>query len=190
LAIVGFDGKGSLNWLALVDLSKDPNLISKEEDSKLPSDEKDIIHDLQDQVIIEDDELVKIPKVTRGQVDFSPSNQEPVAATVLEQAVRPPRQEGLTGMDQQVRLASQVGQTGSGLKDKNMLRPEHPVANEGKDRAKHNGKKPKLTFAELLAKYQKDNESKRANRSTKVNHQDCLLSIILGNGIGKERVFI
>jgi hypothetical protein len=70
LAIVGFDGKGSLNWLALVDLSKDPNLIAKEEDSKLPSDEKDIIHDLQDQAIIEDDELLKIPEVTRGKWIF------------------------------------------------------------------------------------------------------------------------
>jgi hypothetical protein len=68
-------------------------------------------------------------------------------------------------LDQQVRPASQVGQTGSGLKDQKMLRPEDPVGNGGKDHVKHNGKKPKLTFAKLLAKYQKDNEAKRANQS-------------------------
>jgi hypothetical protein len=49
-----------------------------------------------------------------------------------------------------------------------MSKSEHPVANGGKDRVKHNGKKPKLTFDELLAKYQKDNDAKRANRSNKV----------------------
>jgi hypothetical protein len=59
LDTIGFDGKGSLNRLASADLLKDPNLIAKEEDSELPSDEKDVIHDLQDQAIIEDDELVK-----------------------------------------------------------------------------------------------------------------------------------
>jgi hypothetical protein len=71
-------------------------------------------------------------------------------------------------LDQQVRPASQVGQTGSGVKDEKMLRPECPVCNGGKDHVKHNGKKPKLTFAELLAKYQKDNEAKRTGRLNKV----------------------
>jgi hypothetical protein len=46
-----------------------------------------------------------------------------------------------------------------------MLRPGRFVGNGRKDHVKHNGKKPELTFAELLAKYQKDNEAKRANRS-------------------------
>jgi hypothetical protein len=64
LATVGFDGKGSLNWLASTGLSKDPNLIVKEKDPKFPSDEKDVVHDLQDQAIIEDDELVKFLEVT------------------------------------------------------------------------------------------------------------------------------
>jgi hypothetical protein len=97
-------------------------------------------------------------------MDFSPSNQEP-AATVLEQAVRLPRQGDLTGLDQQLRPASQVGQTRSSLNNQKMLRPERHVGNGGKDHVKHNGKKSKLTFAELPAKYQKDNEAKRANRS-------------------------
>jgi hypothetical protein len=54
-------------------------------------------------------------------MDFSLSNQEPVVAAALEHVIRPPRQGGLTGLDQQVRPASQVGQTGSGSKDQKML---------------------------------------------------------------------
>jgi hypothetical protein len=49
-----------------------------------------------------------------------------------------------------------------------MSKSEHPVANGGKDHVKHNDKRSKLTFDELLAKYQKDNEAKRASRSNKV----------------------
>jgi hypothetical protein len=70
LATIGFDGKGSLNRLALADSSEDPNLIAKEEDSKLTSYEKDIVHDLQDQAIIEDDELIEITEVTGGKRIF------------------------------------------------------------------------------------------------------------------------
>jgi hypothetical protein len=70
LVTIGFDGKGSLNRLASADLSKDPNLIAKEGDSKLPSDEKDVVHELQDQAIIEDNKLVKIPEVIGGANGF------------------------------------------------------------------------------------------------------------------------
>ncbi|RLM79894.1 hypothetical protein C2845_PM12G15920 [Panicum miliaceum] len=40
--------------------------------------------------------------------------------------------------------------------------------NEDRDHYKHKGKKPKLSFDELLAKYLKENEVKRANRSNDV----------------------
>jgi hypothetical protein len=49
-----------------------------------------------------------------------------------------------------------------------MFKYGHPEVDGGVDRVKHNGKRPKITFDELLAKYQKDNEAKRANRSNKV----------------------
>jgi hypothetical protein len=65
LATISLDGKGSF-WLASVDFSKDPDIISKEEDSKLPSNDNDIVRDLQHQVITEDDGLIKIPEVTGG----------------------------------------------------------------------------------------------------------------------------
>jgi hypothetical protein len=116
LATIGFNGKGSLNQLASADLSKNPDLIAKEEDSKLPSDEKDIVHDLQDQTIIEDDVLIEIIEVTGGQNDFSPPSQETVTVPVLETQVRPVRSIGLTGVDRQVRPVTQTSQTGHGLK--------------------------------------------------------------------------
>jgi hypothetical protein len=70
---------------------------------KLPSNEKGIVHDLQDQVITEDDGLIKIPEVTGGQLEFSTSSQEPVTLPMLETQVRLLRYTGLTGADRQVR---------------------------------------------------------------------------------------
>jgi hypothetical protein len=74
---------------------------------------------------------------------------------------------GQTG-DPRVRSVQPKGLTSASVKKSGMSKSEHPVANGGKDHVKHNGKRPKLTFDELLAKYQKDNEAKRANRSNKV----------------------
>jgi hypothetical protein len=153
LATIGFNGKGSLNQLASADLSKNPDLIAKEEDSKLPSDEKDIVHDLQDQTIIEDDVLIEIIEVTGGQNDFSPPSQETVTVPVLETQVRPVRSIGLTGVDRQVRPVTQTSQNGHGLKYLEMSKFGHPEVDGGKDRVKYNGKMAKLTFDELLAKY-------------------------------------
>jgi hypothetical protein len=111
LSTIGFDGKGSLNRLALAGSSKDPNLIVKEEDSKLPSVAKDIVHNLQDQAIFEDDEPIKIPEFTRGQKDFSSSRHEHVTLPILESQVRPVQLKGLTG-DPQVRQVQPKGLTG------------------------------------------------------------------------------
>jgi hypothetical protein len=49
-----------------------------------------------------------------------------------------------------------------------MFKSGHPEVDGGKEHVKYNGGKLKLTFDELLAKYQKDNEAKRANWSNKV----------------------
>jgi hypothetical protein len=94
LATIGFDGKGSLNWLASTGLSKDPDLIVKEEDSKLPIGGKDIVQNMQDQVIFGDDEPIKIPEFTGGQKDFSSLSQEPVTLHVLESRVIPVQTKG------------------------------------------------------------------------------------------------
>jgi hypothetical protein len=76
--------------------------------------------------------------------------------------VRPVRPKDLTG-DPQVRPVQPKGLTGASVKKSGMSKSEHPVANGGKDHGKNNGKRPKLTFDELLAKYQKDNEDKHAS---------------------------
>jgi hypothetical protein len=111
--------------------------------------------------------LSKSRNLLGGQKDFSSSSQEPVTLPVLESQVKPVQPKGQTG-DTQVRPVQPKGLTGASVKKSGMSKSEHPVANGGKDHGKHNGKRPKLTFDELLAKYQKDNEVKRANQSNKV----------------------
>jgi len=45
------------------------------------------------------------------------------------------------------------------------LKSQRPKSIGGKDHFEHKSRKPKLSFDELLAKYLKGNETKRANRS-------------------------
>jgi hypothetical protein len=71
-----------------------------------------------------------------------------------------------------------------------MSKSGHLEVDGGKDRVKHNGKKPKLTFAELLAKYKKIMGPNVLISQMLLNIQYCLLDIIMGIGIDKERVFI
>jgi hypothetical protein len=77
---------------------------------------------------------------------------------------------GQTGEVHRLDRCRPKGQTGHGLKNPDMSKSGHPEVDGGKDRVKHNGKKLKLTFAELLAKYQKDNEAKRANWSNDIKY--------------------
>jgi hypothetical protein len=49
-----------------------------------------------------------------------------------------------------------------------MSKSRHLEVDGGKDHVKHNGRKLKLTFDELLAKCQKENKAKRANQSNGV----------------------
>jgi hypothetical protein len=51
------------------------------------------------------------------------------------------------------------------LKHPELLKPKHFGMLGGEDRNKYKGKKSKLSFDELLPKYLKENEAKRANRS-------------------------
>jgi hypothetical protein len=81
------------------------------------------------------------------------------------------------------------GLTGASVKKSGMSKSEHPVANGGKDHGKHNGKRPKLTFDKLLAKYKKDNEVKRANRSNKVKSSRLPPKHNSGNWNRQKRVF-
>ena len=51
--------------------------------------EKVIVHELQVEDILKDDELSEIPGDTGGQPRYSQSEQEPVIPTVLVEPVRP-----------------------------------------------------------------------------------------------------
>ena len=82
----------------------------------------------------------------------------------METQVRLVGSTGQTGTGQ-VRPVAPTGQTGSDQGHPKILKLEHPKMSGGKDHNKHKGKKPKLRFAELLAKYLKENEAKRANQS-------------------------
>jgi hypothetical protein len=59
-------------------------------------------------------------------------------------------------------------QTGADLRCPEILRSKRLEINRGRDRYKYMAKKPKLSFDELLAKYLKENEAKRANRPNDV----------------------
>jgi len=107
---------------------------------------------------------VKFQGVLGGQLGYSQSEQEPVTPAVLAEPVRPVCSTSQTGT-KQTRPVTQTGQTGSDQGRSRKLKSERSKINGGKDRFKHEGKKLKLNFDELLAKYLKQNEAKHANRS-------------------------
>ena len=59
-------------------------------------------------------------------------------------------------------------------------------AKGGKGHDKQRSKRPKLSFEELLAKYEKIGEANVTNGQRKSIHQNCLQSASLKSGIGKE----
>jgi hypothetical protein len=59
-------------------------------------------------------------------------------------------------------------------------------ANGGKGYDKQRSRRLKLSFEELLAKYEKIGEANVTNRPKKSNHQNCHQSASLKSGIGKE----
>ena len=61
-----------------------------------------------------------------------------------------------------------TGQTGSDQGCPEKLKSERPKTNIGEDHNRRKGRKLKLSFDELLAKYLRENEAKRANRSNDV----------------------
>ena len=63
-------------------------LCEKEESNSL-NNEKDIVHELQVEDILEDDELNNSSRGAGEQANFAQSEQQPVTSTVLETQVRP-----------------------------------------------------------------------------------------------------
>jgi len=163
LKSIGLDDKKLQNWPTSASTYNKKN-IGEEEDSKPSSDIEDIV---QIEDVSKDDELNKNLENTRGQTGSSQSEQEPITPAVLTRQVRPVCSTGQTGT-KQIRPVAQTGQTGSDQGRPKILKSERPKINGGEDRNKHKNRKPKLSFDELLAKYLKENEAKRANQSDDV----------------------
>ena len=152
LKSIGLGDKKLQNWPASASSCKNENIGGKEDSNSL-NNEKDIVYELQVEDILEDDELSEIPRSTVGQPGYSQLGQEPITPAVLAKQVRP---------------VCSTGQTGSDQGHPEKVKSECPKTNGGKDCCRHTGRKPKLSFDELLAKYLKENEAKRANRSNDV----------------------
>ena len=149
---IGLDDKELQNWPTSASSCNNENIGEKEESNSL-NNEKDIIYELQFEDILEDDELSGIPRSSGGQPGYSQLGQEPVTPAVLAKQVRP---------------VCSTGQTGSDEGHPEKVKSECPKTNGGKDCCRHTGRKPKLSFDELLAKYLKENEAKHANQSNDV----------------------
>jgi hypothetical protein len=107
LVPIGLDDKKLLNWPAPAS-SYDNEDIGEEEDSNSLSHDKGIVHELQSDDIHEDNDPIKIPKVTAGQATSCPSDQEPIASVVLRNQVTLAFQSGLTDFAKQVGPVSQT----------------------------------------------------------------------------------
>ena len=138
LKSIGLDDKKLQNWPTSASPCNKKN-IGEEEDSKPSSDIEDIV---QIEDVSKDDELNKNLENTGGQIGSSQSEQEPITPAVLTRQVRP---------------VCSTGQTSSDQGHSEILKSERLKINGAKDHNKHNGKKLKLSFDELLAKYLKEN---------------------------------
>ena len=154
LESIGLGDKRLQNWPTSANSYNN----GEKEGSNSLNNEKDIVHELQVEDILEDDELSETQGSTGGEAGFSKSEQEPVTPAVLAKQVRPVCSTGQTST-KQVRPVAQTGQTGSDQGRLEKLKSERPKINGGEDRNKHKNRKPKLSFDELLAKYLKENEA-------------------------------
>ena len=96
LKSIGLDDKKLQNWPTSASSYNNENFGEKE-DSNSMNNEKGIVHELQSNDTVEDDELSNFLKGTGGQSDTSRSEQQPVAPTVLGKLVRPVGSTGQTG---------------------------------------------------------------------------------------------
>jgi len=87
LKSIGLDDKKLQNWPVSASSCNNEN-IGEEEDSNFLNNEN-IVHELQVEDILKDDELSEIPGDTGGQPRYSQSEQEPVIPALLAEPVRP-----------------------------------------------------------------------------------------------------
>jgi hypothetical protein len=145
---IGLDGKQVSNRLALADLLKDQSSNVQERDAEPSSGDKVAGHKLQIEDISEGNNVTPILEDTGGQVQSLPPKQKPVDSVEHEQSAEDPSLE-------------HEYQDGEKKKDAHK-------ADGSKDHDKPKNRRPKLSFEELLAKYEKIGKANIANRSNKV----------------------
>ena len=84
---IGLDDKKLQNWTTSANSCNNENF-GEEEDSNSLNNEKDIIHELQVENTLEDNDLSEVSGGTGGQAGSSQSEQEPVTPVVLGTQVR------------------------------------------------------------------------------------------------------
>ena len=144
---IGLDGKQVSNRLALADSLKAQSLNAQERDVEPSSEGKVVVDELQIEDILGDNKVITVLEDTGGQLKSLQPKQKPI--DLVEQ--------GESAKDPPLEHVCQDGEKDDARK-----------ANGGKGRDKQRSKRPKLSFEELLAKYEKIGEANVTNRPKKV----------------------
>ena len=136
-----------MNWLALADSLKDRGLNAQERDMEPSNEDKVVVHELKIEDIPKDNKVIIVLEDTRGQLKSLQPKQKPI--DLVEQ--------GESAKDPPLEHVCQDGEKEDARK-----------ANGGKGHDKQRSRRPKLSFEELLARYEKIGEANITNRPKKV----------------------
>jgi len=145
---IGLDGKQVSNWLALADSLKAQGLNGHKRDVEPSSEDNIIVHELKIEDILEDNKVITILEDTGGQVESLQLKQRPID----------PVEQGESAKDLPLEHVCQ---------DREKKEDAHK-ADGGKGRDKQRSRRLKLSFEELLAKYEKIAEANVTNRPKKI----------------------
>jgi hypothetical protein len=144
---IGLDGKRISNWLALTDSLKAQGSNAQGRDVEPLSGDKVIVHELQIEDTQENNNVITISDDTRGQVKSLKLEQKPID----------PVEQGESAKDPPIEHVYQDRE-----------KEDAHNADGGKGHDKQKSRRPKLSFKELLAKYEKIAEANVNNRPKKV----------------------
>jgi hypothetical protein len=145
---ISLDGKQVLNWLAIANSLKAQGSNAQERDVEPSSEDKVVVHELQIEDTQEDNNVIIVSEGTRGQVK----------SLQLKQKLIDPIEHGESTKDPPMKHVCQDGEKKEDV---------HKV-DGGKGHDKLKNRRTKLSFKELLAKYEKIAEANVTNRPKKV----------------------
>jgi hypothetical protein len=137
-----------LNRLAIADSLKAQGSNVQERDVEPSSEDKVVVHELQVEDTQEDSNVIIVSEGTRGQVKSLQLKQKPID----------PIEQGESTKDPPLKHVCQDGEK----------KEDAHKADRGKGHDKQKNKRPKLSFKELLTKYEKIAEANVTNRPKKV----------------------